>query len=192
MMKQKIISIILISFSTLSINTYTLSAKGQDSGGCYMEGPNGEVIDLGGLCGGGGGSSPRSTGGSNSTGTASNFRVKIKRRVSGIPVVDVMFNNKKSYEMLLDTGASGTAITVRMAEQLDLEPEGMVLVSTPSDNAFPMSITTINSLKVGKGLLRNVKVIVSPSLDIGLLGQDFFRRYDLTIKQNFIEFKARR
>lgn len=147
---------------------------------CYMEDVNGNPIDLSGLCGGAGSSS-----------SSSSFNVRIKRRHSGIPVVDVIINNSYSYEMLVDTGASGTAFTVEMAKDLDLKPENIVLIQTPSSSAIAMQSTIVESIKVGKGEIRNVEVIVAPSLPFGLLGQDFLGKYNVTIKEDIIEFKRR-
>jgi aspartyl protease family protein len=78
-----------------------------------------------------------------------------------------------------------------MAEELDLVPQGVVLVQTPNSSAVPFKTTTLNSIKVGGHTLRNIEVAVSPSLPLGLLGQDFFRNFDLTIKEKVIEFKKR-
>ena len=185
-MKNKIITIAIFSLTLLSINIYDLIAKGQSADGCYMEDVNGQTIDLSSLCGGG------SSGPANIITNKNNFQIRIKRRESGIPVIEVTFNGKKSYDMLLDTGASGTVLTLRMAQDLDLTPEGYVMVQTPSSNATPFPITRVDSIKVGSAIQRNVEVAVSPTLPIGLLGQDFFGSYDITIRKNVIEFQRRR
>ena len=147
-----------------------------------MQGNNGELINLSSLCGN-----------NNSRQRKSNklFKVKIKRRIEGIPVIEVVFNRKKTYEMLLDTGASGTVLTMLMAKELGLEPEGYVMVQTPSSQAVAFPTTTVNSIKVGTEELKETKVAVSPSLSLGLLGQDFVGQYDLTITKDFITFKHR-
>jgi aspartyl protease family protein len=152
-----------------------------------MEDINGDSIDLSSLCGGGnsGGSGiGRST-------NSSQFQVQIKRRESGIPVIDVTLNGQKTYEMLLDTGASGTVLTPKMAQELNLKPEGVVLGQTASSNAVRFETTMLNSIQVGDNRVNNLKVAVSPNLSIGLLGQDFFGKFDLTIKEKVIEFKRR-
>ncbi len=184
-MKNKIITIILSSLAFLSINTYNLTTKGQSVDGCYMEDVNGQTIDLSNLCGGG------SSGSAKIRTNKNNFQIRIKRRQSGIPVVEVMFNGKKSYDMLLDTGASGTVLTIRMAEDLGLSPEGIVLANTAGGVAA-FGVTTLDSLKIGNAVLRNLEVAVSSDLHIGLLGQDVFGRYDITIRKDVIEFQRRR
>ena len=185
-MKNKIITIIIFSLSVLSINIYSLMAKGQSADGCYMEDVNGQMIDLSTLCGSG------SSGSAKIRTNPNNFQIRIKRREAGIPVIEVTFNGRKSYDMLLDTGASGTVLTIRMAEDLGLTPKGYVMVQTPSSNATPFPIATVDSIKVGSAIQRNVEVAVSPTLPIGLLGQDFFGSYDITIRKNVIEFQHRR
>ncbi|MDO4929490.1 MAG: retropepsin-like aspartic protease, partial [Corynebacterium sp.] len=50
------------------------------------------------------------------------FQAKIKRRAGGTPVIDVVFNGNKTFEMILDTGASGTLISQRMATALGVRP----------------------------------------------------------------------
>ena len=156
----------------------------QPNNHCYMEDINGSWIDLSNLCGGNS-SSPASTRQSNSR----SFQVEIKRREQDVPVVDVLLNGSKTYEMLVDTGASGTVLTSKMAEELGLESEGKVSASTASSTSVEFQTTTIESIKLGEGEIRDVKVAVSPTLEIGLLGQDFFSKYDVTIKQDKIEFK---
>lgn len=158
---------------------------------CYMEDANGGLIDLSNLCGGGSDNKLPNSLTSPNQSNARNFSVKIKRREQGIPVIDVTLNNTKTYEMLVDTGASGTVLTVKMAEELNLQPEGYALVQTPSSEAVALGSTTVKSIRVGNGEIRNVTVIVSPALQIGLLGQDFFAQYNLTIKQDQIEFQRR-
>lgn len=168
------------------ITLYPLPAQSQ----CYMEDASGQSIDLSSLCGGSNGATSNSRS-SYSSGNSRNFQIPIKRRQSGIPVVEVTLNGTKTYEMLLDTGASGTVLTVKMAQELSLKPKNIVLAETPSHSAVPFRTTIVDSIQVGKNTLKDIEVVVSPTLTIGLLGQDFFGNFDLTIKENVIEFKRR-
>ena len=184
MKKLTLTPLLLITILTsFFVGTKTVA---QSTNHCYMEDTNGGLIDLSSLCGG----SP-STLPSQNRGNARSFEVKIKRRQQGIPIIDVLFEGKKTYEMLVDTGASGTVLTVRMAEELNLKPERYVLVQTPSSQAVKLRSTTIKSIRVGSGKISNVEVIVSPALRLGLLGQDFLARYNITIKQDTIKFQRR-
>jgi aspartyl protease family protein len=119
------------------------------------------------------------------------IEIPIKRRDAGIPVVDVLINGNKSFEMMFDTGASGTVITQTMAEQLGLEETGTARVNTASQNDLEVSVTQIDSIEINGIRADNLSVGISPTLDIGLLGQDFFGGYDVTIKEEIIEFRMR-
>lgn len=120
------------------------------------------------------------------------FRVPIARRMGGTPVVNVTFNGSQTYEMIVDTGASGTLITQAMASSLGVTPVGQVRVDTASarDVAFPLGY--VNTIEVGGAIATDVVVAVAgPDLTVGLLGHDFFGNYDVTIRQNEVEFRAR-
>ncbi|MCU0545645.1 MAG: retroviral-like aspartic protease family protein [Oscillatoriaceae cyanobacterium Prado104] len=118
------------------------------------------------------------------------FQAKIKRREANIPVIEVTFNGKQKFEMMVDSGASGTVITPAMAQALGIVPHGTIQAKTPNGEAtFPLGRLT--SMEAGGLAVRNVVVAISPSLDIGLLGHDFFGNKDVTIKQDTIEFRSR-
>ena len=161
---------------------------------CFMLDPNGNSIDLGHLCQDNATNS-RSTTRNTSERTQSRTNgvhiIPIKHRRSGIPVIDVRFDDKYTFEMMLDTGASDVVITQGMAKRLRVNHTDTILVSTPSSNSFKMSAGYIRSLSVGKLTQKNTYVITSPTMDMGLLGQSFFSRYDITIKRDVIEFRER-
>lgn len=111
-------------------------------------------------------------------------------RVSGIPVIEVTFDGR-AFPMMLDTGASGTVITPAMLSALGLQPHGKINVRTPSDRNAEMAITRVKSIQVGGITASNLEVAVAPSLEIGLLGQNFFGGYDIIIRSNQVEFHKR-
>lgn len=121
--------------------------------------------------------------------------VPIKRRVAGTPVIDVSFNGGSTYEMIVDTGASMTLITVPMATALNVRPEDSgrrVQVNTANAKGIELPVGTMKTIDVKGAKAENVPVaIAGPELDIGLLGQDFFGQYDVTIKENSVEFQNR-
>lgn len=119
------------------------------------------------------------------------FQARIKRRIGGTPVIDVRFNNEQTFEMIVDTGASGVVITQRMARSLGVEPIGVALADTASDKDVTFYIGTVEAIAVGDAVVRDLRVAIAPQLDIGLLGNQFFRNYDLTIRQDRIEFHSR-
>jgi aspartyl protease family protein len=46
-------------------------------------------------------------------------------------------------------------------------------------------------VNAGGAVAKNVAVLISPALSTGLLGQNFFRRYDVVIRENVVEFRDR-
>ena len=122
------------------------------------------------------------------------FTVPIKRRDYSTVVIDVTFFNsglRQTYEMMLDTGASATLITGEMATGLRIKAIGATKANTASGQGVIFGIGCMDSMQVGGAVVRNLPVIIGTSLEIGLLGQDFFGGYDVTIKQNVVEFRHR-
>lgn len=121
--------------------------------------------------------------------------VPIKRRIAGTPVIDVSFNGGSTYEMIVDTGASMTLITQPMAAALNVRPEDpnrRVQVNTANAKGIELPVGTLKTLEVREAKVENLPVaIAGPELDIGLLGQDFFGQYDVTIKESSVEFQNR-
>jgi predicted aspartyl protease len=152
---------------------------------CYMVTASGKKTSLGPLCG----EMPSESTGTTSATTAKNgvYRVPIKRRLASTPVIDVTFNGKK-FEMILDTGASSTLITQRMAIALGLKPTGTRQAIIADGSRVRFLTANIGSVTTGGMPARKLTVAVAPNSDIGLLGHDFFDRYDVKIKRSVIEF----
>lgn len=122
------------------------------------------------------------------------FRVPIKRRASGTVVIDVTFLNsglQHTFEMILDTGATGTVITPVMASALRTKPIGSVRADTASGQGVTFAIACIDSIQAGGAVHKNIPVAIGSALNVGLLGQNFFGDYDITIKSNVVEFQHR-
>jgi predicted aspartyl protease len=118
------------------------------------------------------------------------FSVPIKERRGGTPVIEVTFNNTRKFEMLFDTGATGTLITLGMAKTLGLRAIGKANVGIADGSIVTLPIALLKSIEVDGRLKRNVRVTVAPQqMEIGLLGQDFFEGYDIQIKADTIEFR---
>ena len=182
----------------LIFNSLTIAVRAQSNNSCYMLDGNGKPIDLGYLCQKSNYSRPnRSTRNTYipqppQTRSQKGLQVvPIKSRRSGIPVIEVEFNNKYVFEMMLDTGASDVVITQAMANKLRINQIDYVYVSTPSNNYAKMPVGYAYSVGVGKLKIKNPLIITSPTLDMGLLGQSFFGSYDITIKSDVVEFRER-
>jgi predicted aspartyl protease len=119
------------------------------------------------------------------------FQAKIKRRASGTPVIDVVFNGNKTFEMIVDTGASGTLITQRMATALSVKTVGIARAGIADGSVVEFPIGRVQSIGVGGALIRNVEVAIAKQMEIGLLGHDFFGNYDVKIKKDVVEFYVR-
>ncbi len=121
------------------------------------------------------------------------FSVPIKRREDGLPIVAVSFNNQRQFDMIFDTGATSTLVTRQMAAQLNLPLVGArrAQIADGSFVTFPTAL--VKSQKMKTRTQTDVVVSVAPpAMRIGLLGQDFFKGYNVTIKRNVIEFRRQR
>ncbi|MEG3976674.1 retropepsin-like aspartic protease [Microcoleus sp. herbarium8] len=167
-------------------------ATAQESEGCFMRNDRGQTISLSrSVCG----FMPQELAPAGSSDTKADtksgvFLVKIKRREANIPVIEVTFNGTQKFEMMVDSGASRTVITPAMAAALKIVPQGSVLAKTPNGIAT-FALGNLTSIEAGGLAITNVVVPISPALDIGLLGHDFFGNKDVTIKQDVIEFRSR-
>jgi len=118
------------------------------------------------------------------------FVAPIKRRIGGTPVIDVTFNGNKQFEMILDTGASGTVITQAMADALGIIPVAKAKANTASAKAVEFPVGYVDSMEAAGIVVRKVGVAIAGSeLETGLLGHDFFGDYEITIKRDAIEFR---
>ena len=52
-------------------------------------------------------------------------------------------------------------------------------------------IGSIQTINVSGAIKNNLTVAIAPALDVGLLGQNFLSGYDVTIKEDVIEFRSR-
>jgi aspartyl protease family protein len=119
------------------------------------------------------------------------FQAKIKRRAGGTPVIDVVFNGNKTFEMIVDTGASGTLISQRMATALGVRPVRTVKAGIADGSVVVFPIGVVRSIRVGGAVIQNVEVAIAKQMQIGLLGHDFFGNYDVKIKKDVVEFYVR-
>lgn len=161
----------------LSNNT----ARATDPGACFMTTEDGRTLNLGSLCG----ITPVKP---IDTGV---YRIPIKRRSGKTPIIEVTFNGKKTFEMIFDTGASGTLITQPMANALQLKPSGTLQASIADGSIIKLKTGRVKSIGVGGAKVNNIRVAIAPNAKIGLLGHDFFGNYDVKIGQNVVELYRR-
>ncbi len=177
-MKRLVTTMIL----STGLSLVSLTTLAQERQGCFMVDEKGQPIDLSSLCGGG----------SNEQITNSGvFYIPIKGRLGGTPVVEVTFNGKQTFAMLFDTGATGTVISGQMAQALGVKQEGTAQVDTASQNGVEFALGRLQSVETGGITLNDLVVAISPALDIGLLGQDVYGNYDVSITESVIELRVR-
>ncbi len=181
-MKKNLISLIPIALFTL----IPLASNSQEYSDCFWLDENGTPLDLpSSICGG------REESSVDSPGTVGGrFQVPIKRRESDIPVVEVIFNDDITFEMLFDTGATTISISPQMAIALKVKEEGKVPVSTAGGRIMAGK-GRVKSVQVGNIVQNDLEVLITPALSLGLLGQSFYGDYDVTIKEDTIEFRPR-
>ena len=120
--------------------------------------------------------------------------VPVVRRLHGTPIVRVTFNNAKSYEMILDTGASRTLITRTMANELGVIANERMVASTASEAEVVFELGKVEAISMGGITLNNASVSIGDSVSVGLLGNDFLNGYDVTIRgrENVVELMPSR
>ncbi|MEH1998435.1 retropepsin-like aspartic protease family protein [Nostoc sp.] len=167
---------------TLIFLAFSHQATADDPGACYMITSSGKTVGLGRLCGN-----------SNIAVPSDNkvFRVSIKRRFGGTPVIDVTFNDKKTFEMIVDTGSSETIITQDMANTLELQATGTMQAQIADGSQVEFPTSKVKSIAAGGVTANNLQVAIAPKASIGLLGHNFFGSYDIKILEKEVEFHHR-
>jgi predicted aspartyl protease len=112
------------------------------------------------------------------------YRVPIKYRRNRIPIVDVTFNGKYVFEMMVDTGASGTMITPEIMKAIKGKDLGTAKIGTAAGQAN-VDVSVVNSITLGGNSIYDVPVTIGP---MGLLGHDFYKDCDITIRRDVVEF----
>jgi predicted aspartyl protease len=203
--QQLLLSALAIS-ATLSGTLLPMApTQANDQSGCFMVDEAGRTISLGKLCGYGapsGNSKPSSSKPGNAAASSANngansgakngvVQVPILRRAGMTPVIAVSFNDSQTYEMILDTGASGTLVTRAMANSLKLKQTGVITASIADGSTVKFPTGRVSSIAVAGAKVKNVDVAIADDMDIGLLGHDFFGNYDIRIGKDVVEFSPR-
>ncbi|XDE60741.1 TIGR02281 family clan AA aspartic protease [Arthrospira platensis BEA 1257B] len=166
-------------------------ATAQEQPGCFARTRSGRLINLNQICNFPEVVTPPSGTAVLPGAAAGVYQAPIIRRHQGIPVVLATFNDSQPFPMMIDTGVSGTVITPLMAEVLGVVRTGRGLANTPSEQNVEFDLGEIISIEVGGAMASNLTVAIAPALEVGLLGQDFFGQYDVTIREDVIEFRTR-
>ncbi len=122
---------------------------------------------------------------------AQGIRVPIKYLISGVPVIEVQFDGQYTFDMILDTGASQTLISSKIAMILGVEITGYSWGNLADGRSVRMGTGQVRSIGVGKteaGILHEVQVSIGDGEIDGLLGQNFLTHYNLRMMSDAIEF----
>jgi predicted aspartyl protease len=174
---------VLAVIPTLIFLAFTNRTIATDPGTCYMITSAGTTVELAKLC-----SSPNNT---KTSADSKVFRVPIKRRFGRTPVIEVTFNGKQAFEMILDTGANDTLITQDMANALQIKTTGIMHAQIADGSQVVFLTGEVKSVATGEMAARNLRVAIAPKAGIGLLGHNFFGNYDIKILEKEVEFHSR-
>ena len=114
--------------------------------------------------------------------------VTLKRGLDGHYRAEALINNQK-VDVLIDTGATGVAISQRIADKLGLKSMDAVRTNTANGDSVGY-LVRLNSVKVGGVEAKNVVAMIAPSLDGDvLLGMSYLGRMDVRLFNNQMTIK---
>lgn len=101
----------------------------------------------------------------------------------GSAVVEVMFNQKYTFDLIVDTGATMTMLTEKMQRAMRLNTIDRTWCGVADGRYVELDVCHVNSLTVQKATVNHLDVLVAPreTRAEGLLGQDFLRNYEVRI-----------
>ena len=114
--------------------------------------------------------------------------VILKRGLDGHYRAEATINNEK-VDVLVDTGATGVAISQKIADKLQLESINAVRTSTANGDTVSYMVR-LDSVKVGGVEAKNVAATIAPGLDGDvLLGMSYLGRMDVRLFKNEMTIK---
>jgi predicted aspartyl protease len=112
--------------------------------------------------------------------------IRVPVQITGASViVPVTLNRRLKTLLALDTGATSTMISHRVANNLALRTDGPRVLATTVNGTVSMPLARLGSLKVGDAEIHNIMVTVhdlpaAAKVD-GLLGLDFLKRFHVSL-----------
>ena len=114
--------------------------------------------------------------------------VTLKRGLDGHYRAEALINNQK-VDVLVDTGATGVAISQRVADKLGLKSIDAVRTNTANGDSIGYMVR-LESVKVGGVEAQNVAAMIAPGLDGDvLLGMSYLGRMDVRLYKNEMTIK---
>ena len=107
-------------------------------------------------------------------------------------IVEVTFNDRYIFDLVLDTGATITTITQQMQRTMQLNTIGEQWCIVADGRRVKFGVCQINSLCVNKATINYLNVAVgTKETDEGLLGQDFLSNYEVRILKEEVHLYPR-
>ena len=114
--------------------------------------------------------------------------VVLKRGLDGHYRAEALINNQK-VSVLVDTGATGVAISQSIADKLQLKSLAAVRTNTANGDSVGYMVR-LESVKVGGVEAKNVSAMIAPGLDGDvLLGMSYLGRMDVRLFKNQMTIK---
>jgi len=117
-----------------------------------------------------------------------NSEVVLKRGLDGHYRSEALINNQK-VDVLVDTGATGVAISQSVADKLNLKSIDAIRTNTANGDSIGYMVR-LNSIKLGGIEARNVSAMIAPGLEGDvLLGMSFLGRMDVRLYKGQMTIK---
>ncbi len=114
--------------------------------------------------------------------------VVLKRGLDGHYRAEALINGKK-IDVLVDTGATGVAISQGVADKLNLKSINAIRTNTANGDSIGYMVR-LNSVKVGGVEAHDVAAMIAPGLDGDvLLGMSFLGRMDVRLYKGQMTIK---
>jgi aspartyl protease family protein len=114
--------------------------------------------------------------------------VTLKRGLDGHYRAEALINNQQ-VDVLVDTGATGVAISQRVADKLKLQSIDAVRTETANGDSVGYMVR-LKSVKVGGVEATNVAAMIAPTLEGDvLLGMSYLGRMDVRLFKNEMTIK---
>jgi len=114
--------------------------------------------------------------------------VLLKRGLDGHYRAEALINDQK-VDVLVDTGATGVAISQAVADKLNLKSFEAIRTNTANGDSVGYMVR-LNSVKVGGVEAKNVSAMIAPNLEGDvLLGMSYLGRMDVRLFKNEMTIK---
>lgn len=114
--------------------------------------------------------------------------VVLKRGLDGHYRAEALINNQP-VDVLVDTGATGVAISQKVADMLNLKSVAAIRTNTANGDSVGYMVR-LESVKVGGVEAKNVSAMIAPGLDGDvLLGMSYLGRMDVRLYKNEMTIK---